>query len=54
MRFYIVDTTDGTVRGTDDEKIAKEYAESEEFFVIDSKTDKWLMSGGSSQKLCSV
>jgi hypothetical protein len=54
MRFYIVDTNDGEVRGTDVETIAKDYAECDDFFVIDSKTDKWLTSGGSSQKICSA
>ena len=54
MRFYIVDTCEGRVRGTDSEKIAKEYAQSEDFFVIDSKTDKWLQSEASSEKIKSV
>ena len=51
MRFYIVDTLDGAVRGTDSETVAKEYAQSEDFFVIDSKTDKWLQSELSSAKI---
>ena len=54
MRFYIVDTNDGEVRGTDNKTTAKEYAESEDHFVIDSETDKWLISGLTSTKIPQV
>jgi hypothetical protein len=54
MRFYIVDMREGEVRGTDSETTAKDYAQSEDHFVIDSRTDKWLISGLTSKKIPQV
>lgn len=54
MRYYIVDTTEGMVRGTDDKTIADDFAASDYFFVIDSKADKWLQPGGTSEKVKTV
>jgi len=44
--YYIVDTTDGTVAGTDDENLAKETAESEDYFVIDPTKGNWFQPDG--------
>lgn len=46
FRFYRVSMMDGEVTGTDDEELAKEYAESEDDFVIDTETGKWLLADG--------
>jgi hypothetical protein len=51
MRFYIVDTMDGMVRGTDDKTIADDFAASDDFFVIDSKEDRWLKTDGTAEKI---
>jgi hypothetical protein len=42
FRFYITDTADGSIRGTNDELIARDYAESEDNFVVDTETGMWL------------
>lgn len=34
-KYLITDVSDGTVYGTDDESLAKNYAQSEDFFVAD-------------------
>lgn len=34
-KFVIVDMEDGSIVGTDDEKVVKEFAQSEQNFVID-------------------
>ena len=47
FRFYITDTVFGNVMGTNDEAVANHYAESEEAFVVDTKTGEWILSDGS-------
>lgn len=41
-RYYITDTIDGEIRGTDSEKIARGAAKSEDNFVLDSVTGIWI------------
>jgi hypothetical protein len=43
FKFYITDTVDGSVCGTNDEGIARDYAENEENFVVNAETGMWLM-----------
>lgn len=40
--FYITDLYDGSVKGTNDENLAKEYAKCEDFFVVNAETSMWL------------
>lgn len=44
FRFYITDTMNGVVLGTNDESFAKETAECEDYFVIDTATGTWILS----------
>jgi hypothetical protein len=44
FRFYITDLGMGSVHGTDDEKIAENYATSEDFFVVDTNDGTWIMA----------
>jgi hypothetical protein len=44
FRFYITSTFDGSITGTDSEEIARNYAQSEECFVVDAETGIWLAS----------
>ena len=46
FRYYIADVFFGQVLGTNDEEHAKSAAESEECFVVDSETGKWLHISG--------
>lgn len=46
FRFYIVATEMGEVIGTDDAKVAKGLAQSEENFVIDTSLNKWIQEAG--------
>ena len=45
-RFYITDTFDGDVKGTDNEEWAKSIALSPDFFVVDTETGEWLSEDG--------
>ena len=45
-QYYITDTMDGAVRGTNDHQTAKIYAESEDYFVVDATTGEWLHADG--------
>ena len=47
-RFIIV-SADGDVKATDDETIARDFAESDEHFVIEPATNLWLGLGGDDQ-----
>jgi hypothetical protein len=45
-RYYITDTLEGLVNGTDDTETAKIFAMSEDFYVVDSEEGKWLIPNG--------
>lgn len=42
MRFFIVNLIFGNVQSTQNEQIAKDCANSEDFFVIDTYNNTWL------------
>lgn len=42
-RYYIVDLFDGCVKGTNDEKTARNFSICEEWYVIDTETGKWIV-----------
>lgn len=42
FRYYIVDTEDGFVKGTNDEIVAKHFAENPDFYVVNSIEGKWM------------
>lgn len=44
-RFYITDTFDGCVLGTDSEEKAIEKSMVEEYFVVDSHTGETIIEG---------
>lgn len=46
FRFYITELFDGEIIGTNDPKIASDYAAADECFVVDTETNKWLISNG--------
>lgn len=43
FRFYIANALVGEVVGTNDEKIAKEFADDDENVVLDTETGEWMM-----------
>jgi hypothetical protein len=46
-KYLITDISDGCVYGTDDESLAKDYAQSEDFFVADvTRGVSFLSDGG--------
>ncbi len=51
FRFYISSIFNGEVKGTNDEKVAKNMAGSEDDFVVDSETGEWLLSDGTRQPI---
>lgn len=42
FRYYITDIMDGRIVGTDSEEVAKDWAMTEDAFVVDTKTGEWL------------
>lgn len=46
FRFYITDTQEGAVEGTDNEVFADLASQSERFFVVDSETGEQLTTTG--------
>ena len=46
FRYYITNTLEGCINGTNNEVKAEELAECEDHFVIDAKTGEWLIGHG--------
>ena len=46
FRYYIADPFSGNVKGTNDEQVAGDYSQSEDFWVVDSETGEWLTPDG--------
>lgn len=42
MKYFVIDTQNGKVTKTDDDSIAKDYADSEWHIVIDKETEAVL------------
>ena len=42
--YYIFDTFNGCVKGTDSAKIAEELATCEDYFVVDATTGEWMQT----------
>lgn len=49
FRYYITDLYDGRVYGTDSSEDAQAYAESEDYFVVDTVDGKWLQPDGAAE-----
>jgi hypothetical protein len=45
FRFYIADTFNGSIKGTDDIEKAVEFSECDEFYVLDAETGESIVSG---------
>lgn len=43
FKYYIIDLQEGAVTGTASDKVAKEFSQSDDFFVVDSEIGQWLM-----------
>lgn len=54
FRFLITDLFAGDVKGTNDPETAKEYAASDDFFVVDCETREWIGSDGEAWPISSV
>jgi hypothetical protein len=48
FRYYIQDPYLGAIVGTDSEEVARNFAATEEHFVVDTETGKWLGFNGPS------
>ena len=51
FRYYIADLDMGSIVGTNEEKIAKDFASSEDFFVVDVQENLWLTANGVSEEV---
>lgn len=51
FRYLIVDTFEGRPFGTNDKARALEFAESEDFFVVDTETSQWRQPGDSAEEI---
>lgn len=51
FRFYITDLHAGSIFGTNDESLAKDYAQSEDHFVADTETGLWLQTADHSSEI---
>jgi hypothetical protein len=46
FRFYITNTFNGNVEGTNDQNKAEELAACEEYFIVDADSGEWLKAMG--------
>lgn len=51
FRYYITDLHMGSIVGTNEEKIAKDFASSEDHFVVDVQENLWLITNGVSEEV---
>lgn len=42
FRYYITDTGEGAVFGTNSEEVAHQWSSSEDYFVVDTETGSWI------------
>lgn len=50
-RYIITNTLEGQMEGTNDEDVARDLAESEDYFVADVVSGRWLLAGGGEQEV---
>lgn len=48
-KFYITDTFDGAIRGTDSEEVALDASHSEDYYVLNAETGQWIVDGEPSE-----
>ena len=46
FRYYITDTCNGCIVGTNDGTIAQNFAGCEDYFVVDTLTGRWWTESG--------
>lgn len=46
FKYYVTDLFDGRVKGTNSDTVARDLADSSDFFVVNSETGSWLTEGG--------
>jgi hypothetical protein len=51
FRYYITETVNGDITGTNDEAVARDLAKSEDNFVVDAETGQWLMADDDEQSI---
>lgn len=49
--YYVIDTFDGTARGTNEATTAAYYARSPDYFVVRAATGEWLREDGTSEQV---
>jgi hypothetical protein len=48
FNFYIADTLNGEIIGTNSKAIAEDYASSDDYFVVEAETGRWILPGNDS------
>ena len=46
FKYYVTDLLQGNVKGTNDDALALELSQSEDFFVVNAETGGWYLIGG--------
>ena len=54
FRYYITDTNNGIVSGTDDPDLAHDFSLSDDYFVVDSDTGEWLHANGGLEDILDI
>lgn len=54
FRFYIYDPFEGSIKGTDSLEDAMDYAQSEDFHVVDAQAGENLLPDGTRSKVAAI
>lgn len=51
FKFLIIDLSEGSVSGTNEEIVAKEFAQSDDYYVVNTETGIWMMDESNSKEI---
>ena len=51
FKYYITDTHNGCIKGTNNQDVAKDISYSCDYFVVNSETGEWLTEDGELQQI---
>jgi hypothetical protein len=46
FRYYITDLYDGSIKGSNNQTTAEDFATCEDYFVVNTETNEWLRPQG--------
>lgn len=54
FNYYIIDTFNNDVKGTNSKSVAEDFAQVEEYFVVQTETGRWILPGNDSVEVKAI